>query len=180
MTDLTIPNPPQGMLRRGSPVVATYYGDPGVYVFLDPESAGSGLVHLYHLGRIVAHPEDCSVALDLTDATGRAHAAWWVARFMAVDVDQPDPYGVLFGMTEKATRTEGVWSVWGRHHGARFVPWLDGMGQCGTSAGTVVPALANLDPNDPRTLPDGSRWVDAEALRLVCLHLMEATDADAG
>ena len=34
----------------------------------------------------------------------------------------------------------------------------------------VVPALANLDPNDPRLLPDGSRWVDAEALRLVCLH----------
>ena len=42
------------------------------------------------------------------------------------------------------------------------------------------PALAHLDPTDPRTLPDGSRWVDAEALRLVCLHLMEATDADAG
>ena len=23
----------------------------------------------------------------------------------------------------------------------------------------------------PGTLPDGSRWVDAEALRLVCLHV---------
>jgi hypothetical protein len=31
--------------------------------------------------------------------------------------------------------------------------------------------LATLDPNDPRLLPDGSRWVDAEALRLVCLHV---------
>lgn len=31
-----------------------------------------------------------------------------------------------------------------------------------------VPALAALDPADPRTLPDGSRWVDAAALALVC------------
>lgn len=32
----------------------------------------------------------------------------------------------------------------------------------------VVPALADLDPNDDRRLPDGSRWVDALALRLCC------------
>ena len=31
--------------------------------------------------------------------------------------------------------------------------------------------LADLDPNDDRRLPDGSRWVDAEALRRVVLHV---------
>lgn len=32
-----------------------------------------------------------------------------------------------------------------------------------------VPALFGLDPDDPRTLADGSRWVDAEALRRLVL-----------
>ncbi len=35
----------------------------------------------------------------------------------------------------------------------------------------AVATLSNLDPSDPRLLPDGSRRVDAEALRLVCLHV---------
>ena len=35
-----------------------------------------------------------------------------------------------------------------------------------------VPTLADLDPNDPRLLPDGSRWVDAEALRRVVLAVV--------
>jgi hypothetical protein len=39
----------------------------------------------------------------------------------------------------------------------------------------VLPALADLDPNDVRLLPDGSRWVDAEALRRVVLHVAGVT-----
>ena len=35
----------------------------------------------------------------------------------------------------------------------------------------LVPALAALDPNDPRPIPDGSRWVDARALLLVACHV---------
>lgn len=31
--------------------------------------------------------------------------------------------------------------------------------------------LADLDPHDPTPLPDGSRRVDALALRSVCLHV---------
>ena len=33
------------------------------------------------------------------------------------------------------------------------------------------PVLLDLDASDPRLLPDGSRWVDAEALRRVVLHV---------
>ena len=144
-------------------MVATYYGDPGVYVFLDPESAGSGLVHLYHLGRIVAHPEDCSVALDLTDATGRAHAAWWVAEAL--------------GMTAPAYLSwidRGEWWLCGG--GIRRFGVMQVQTPIGPLFDLLVPGLADLDPNDPRTLPDGSRWVDAEALRLVCLHLKAADE----
>ncbi len=32
-------------------------------------------------------------------------------------------------------------------------------------------ALGALDPLNPRTLPDGSRWADAMALKLVCEHV---------
>jgi hypothetical protein len=34
-----------------------------------------------------------------------------------------------------------------------------------------VPTIADLDPTDHRRLPDGSRWVDAEALRRVVIHV---------
>lgn len=37
----------------------------------------------------------------------------------------------------------------------------------------VVPALADLDPWDPRALPDGSRLIDAIALAVVVRHAME-------
>jgi hypothetical protein len=32
-------------------------------------------------------------------------------------------------------------------------------------------ALGEIEPTDDRRLADGSRWVDAEALRLVALHV---------
>jgi hypothetical protein len=43
---------------------------------------------------------------------------------------------------------------------------------CGASGWTASEdPLADLDPNDDRLLPDGSRRVDAEALRRVVLHV---------
>jgi hypothetical protein len=44
----------------------------------------------------------------------------------------------------------------------------------------IVPTLADLDPADPRLLPDGSRLVDALALRRVVLHVAEVTPAGGG
>ena len=40
-----------------------------------------------------------------------------------------------------------------------------------------IPTLDGLDPNDPTLLPDGSRWVDAEALARVLLHVLAAGGA---
>lgn len=39
---------------------------------------------------------------------------------------------------------------------------------------TLVPSLADIDPSDGARLPDGSRRVDALALKLVCEHVGEA------
>lgn len=106
------------------------------------------------------------LALDLTDATARAHAAWWLA-------DRLDrmPYHGL----PTLCLWPGLWSLaWqdidrDRLHEVALSSQDDG---CEDFHGAIrVPALANLDLEDTRTLPDGSRWVDAEALRLVCLHV---------
>jgi len=107
--------------------------------------------------------------LDLTDKTGRAHAAWWLWGQMH---DQVDP--VVPCTAPEWLACPDVWSL-----GASFVPasgevafaTFGAVEDADPAADEVVHALADLDPNDPRTLPDGSRWVDAEALRLVCLHV---------
>jgi hypothetical protein len=106
-----------------------------------------------------------NLSLDLTDATGRAHAAWWLAdrRLHRLD-DEGRVKDVLWGPDEPD------------HHGPRWM--LTGF-EYSITFGVAwqkkheynVPALAALDPADPRLLPDGSRWVDAEALRLVVLHV---------
>lgn len=45
----------------------------------------------------------------------------------------------------------------------------------------VRPELVGLDPDDPRTLADGSRWVDAEALRRLVLSMAgKLKNADQG
>ena len=158
MDDLTIPNPPPGMLRRGSPVWAT--GSREGHQWRMPatvhrvtgrlaEVAGS---HSWVSGH---HFAVGGLALDLTDATGRAHAAWWLMGLLD-NRHWPDVATgarLWLGGTSERMRTR----AWQRmRRAARFVDMT-----------------AHLDPNDTRTLPDRSRWVDAEALRLVCLHLME-------
>ena len=115
---LVLPGGIPGLLRRGSPVIGAISNAPGVVVEIEEGRAVIGrwfggaacILGPIYLGGIY---------LDLTDATGRAHASWWTLdRFPSGGPDM----------------------------------------------------LEGLDPDDPRTLPDGSRWVDAEALRRVVLH----------
>jgi hypothetical protein len=88
-----------------------------------------------------------SIALDLTDATGRVHATWcWRLRYCpAVPLDH---------WMRRSPELGGGYSLAG---------WADHP--------EYPDLLSDLDPDDPRTLPDGSRWVDAEALRRVVLHV---------
>lgn len=89
------------------------------------------------------------LSLRLDDPTGRAHLAWWLLR-------QPRFAGHVLAMSSM-----GVCSRW----------WFRG-------GVHMHIATLNLNPDDPRLLPDGSRWVDAEALRRVALHVAGATPAD--
>jgi hypothetical protein len=89
MSPLTLPGTIPGLLRRGSPCRRLTLGDP---VMQEPV--------LVHAVAVRAHwtdesaPEPCAeirsgpltwwpcraLALDLSDPTGRAHAAWWLWR----------------------------------------------------------------------------------------------------
>lgn len=79
----TLPGDIPGLLRRGSPVLVTIDSDqPSVRgVVIDPiiepdEPDLRCLVWNERNGR--DNKAAMFVALDLTDATGRAHAAWWL------------------------------------------------------------------------------------------------------
>lgn len=65
-----IPNPPAGMLRRGSPVFVGTAQD-----LVQCASVASGVLLV---GEDDWRDDPCGIALDLTDATGRAHLAAWI------------------------------------------------------------------------------------------------------
>lgn len=160
MADLTLPGTIPGLLRRGSPVVVLtgrHAGAAGVVVRM---LGGAAEVALELPGAewILTYRLD-EIAIDLTDATGRAHAAWWMAerRVPGCRPGEAAWYG---------TESTRLWSLYVAHRPFDFAPpdskW----------SSEKVAALDGLLPgSDPRLLPDGSRWVDAEALRRVVLHV---------
>lgn len=138
----TLPGDIPGLLRRCSPVLSPT-GSVGV-VSLDP-----GAYAAYYL--------------DLSDATGRAHAAWWLVATL---------------WPEQLNRHEWVWSRWSGTDGHWQLGPPGAIPQrfsgCKSSVYRYhgfVPTLSDLNYLDPRLLPDGSRWVDAEAMRRVVLHV---------
>lgn len=168
--NLTLPGSIPGLLRRGSPVVTAeplriggitvMPGSRGVMSDLSLVSMALGEVRLENASM---------VALDLTDPTGRAHAAWWLmglthGHMLPVRRARCSIYGVKTAIILAGSPQDAGWGS------DRIL---------GHPVGTVVPALADLDPDDPRLLPGGSRWVDAEALRLVCLHVSNQEQSDA-
>jgi hypothetical protein len=96
--------------------------------------------------------------LDLEDATGRAHAAWWLA---AKVTKHPIILSARLGYRHSEYGGFGWWLDWES-------PTMTGEAMLNEP---IEQALSGLNLHDPRILPDGSRWVDAEALRLVCLHV---------
>lgn len=180
MSGVTLPGTTEGLLRRCSPCrvrrdpddehfqdVPLDYG----VVLAEPSLSPSGDVVPSVWMTLDSHfpdePDiaDCWLHLDLTEATGRAHAAWWLAERVKNWPDEPD-------------FTTAMWRRWitGPQHKRRR--------EWGLAPGHYWPdtfsAFAGLEPSIVRRLPDGSRWVDAEALRLVCLHVAGREAAEAG
>ena len=149
---LTLPGEIAWLIREFSPVVA--FGVLGVVLGRDTREKRHGD---WTVAPVDEWPDGSEwadmarscrldeMALRLTNATGRAHAAWWLMSRM--------PLARSFS----ARMALGEWGDEIRR--AMFAD--TGMGM----------SLGGLDPDDPRTLPDGSRWVDAEWLRLVVLHI---------
>ena len=115
------------------------------------ESSGSG-----------GTPADGGWRIDPTDRVGRACLAW-----------------VLQDDSASITSSSGhLWTIDARYKPAA-VAFTVGVGSMWVSRATqhlsrqeVVHYLAHLAPADDTRLPDGSRWVDAEALVLVVNHVL--------
>ena len=100
------------------------------------------------------------IALDLTYATGRVHAAWWLADALPDEAHAGVHAAMELWLRRNCTEAE------------RLQMWEE-LGEWSGEYGSGI--LDYLDPSDPTPLPDGSRWVDAEALRRVVLHVWEST-----
>jgi hypothetical protein len=151
---LTLPGDIPGLLRRCSPLGPDSMG---VLCGINPEMDDDRThLVLFHEGYDDWHSPK-NLALDLEDQTGRAHAAWWLAERLRPDVKELMKASVTYGHTDFGGGGYGL-GVTCRDDGALW-------------RRADAPGLDDLDPHDPRTLDDGSRWVDAEALRLVCLHV---------
>ena len=165
-TDLTLPGG-HGWIRGCSPVIwdapdgGRYQGvvgnlyDGGARVIITQPYPVRSADYREREGTLGA------LGLRLQDATGRVHATWWLAEHFEGTIG----HGVTWGRTWHNRRKRWALLI----HQVRcyhFHPEEDHRSRWYVA----VSSLASLDGNDPRTLPDGSRWVDAEALRLVCLH----------
>lgn len=162
--DLLIPGSIPGLLRRGSPVVFYSVRDAvavtvsGVVVDVGPDRATVASADRALVGSRAL----MDLSLDLSDATGRAHAAWWLSRgcwegapdgdpsartiyWRARETWSGDPVPTLFLSTPEFGRGDILWTL------------------------SRVPTLADLDPTSDERLPDGSRLVDALALARVVL-----------
>lgn len=155
---LTLPGTIPGLLRRGSPVWHPRLGakTPCVVVACHTNDRTARVGYPWPID---GEDGDTwaldALDLDLTEATGRAHAAWW----LDTACDRAGTWCGALGWRFRQY-SEVEW---------RFGPWSS------LPDGYTCRALADLDPSDPRLLPDGSRWVDAEALRLVVLHVAGVT-----
>lgn len=169
--DLTLPGDIPGLLRRGSPVLYRDEESWWTVLYIEDDEACAAPVGEVPLGAW-GHLSD--FALDLSDPTGRAHAAWWLAEQVS-----GHPAQALWDGTPDGSGGSRfcVWRLRWRSQTWPHAP-------CGVGAEVYsvrdVPALVGLDPDDPRLMPTGSRWVDAEALRRVVLHVAGREVPDVG
>jgi len=163
--NVTVPGDIPGLLRRGSPVRMTPPSREGVVARAGP----LGAVVTDIRGENWRHDSPKSwglglLDLDLSDATGRLHALHWLATRSVFDVN--DIADDLTGPIVDAVYW--TWAGWEDDTGAplgwelnlwsaRYFFLSDDL-------------FADLNHRDVETLPDGSRVVDAEALRRIVLH----------
>lgn len=146
-----------GLFHRGSPVriipTASTPGATGVIAGIHPWGArvavDAGTEDYFNSDETVMLDD---LALDLSDATGRAHATWWLAsKLFKAPGARPE-----LTVFRRCGNGWELTSYDGAHHPQS---WTD------TDLG--------LNVNDHRYLhlPDGSPWIDAEAIRCAVLRV---------
>lgn len=155
---LTLPGGLAGWLRKCSPVRVTRALEIQGVIVAKPTRDQSLILWV---DSMLSPPQakwehNHKVSLDLGDATGRVHAAWFC----------PEGQGYARRNYSQLLQADDPW-IYVNGHLYRAKEDCDPS----LSLAALVPTLAHLNPSNPRLLPDGSRWVDAEALRLVCLHV---------
>jgi|GEM_PF-3302677 len=173
MSELTLPGSIPGLLRRGSPVIA-------LVGRARADTRGLCFGHgLDHTGTLIGTQREGvvwyglgDVRLDLSDLTGRAHALLWlttcdVAALESIADDMTGPivdalYWAWAGWEDDTGAPLG-WelNLWN----ARYFFLNDDL-------------LVDLNHRDVDTLADGSRAVDAEALRRIVLHVAGREGSD--
>ena len=153
---LLLPGVTEGLLLRCSPV--TDVEEHGSGVVLGSDGPRTFMVGFDHPSgwRLVAAT---GLQLELDEKTGREHAKWWLAK-------KVNSIGSEWERKSVLDHPGTYWEL-----GGVVFHCLDGVMWRGALDDIKVSALAELDPDDPRLLPDGSRWVDAEVLRLAVLHV---------
>ncbi len=108
--------------------------------------------------------------VDLTEATGRVHLDWALAKALGIPTDVGG--GIPIASTGFIFHPDfaidaWVLATWNTHYSATFA--APGRFLLETR---FVPGLEALDIHDGTLLLDGSRWVEAEARRIVALHVL--------
>lgn len=157
MSDLTLPAFIPGLIRNGTPLMV--WGGHTRWPALAmgfSETVGAGSREWLHVANHgfpnrIDLVKTASASVDLTDATGRDHAAKCLGRAGG----DGDPLAAWMIRPLSGHR------------------WSLGVATSTYLAGRIwaLDCPIDLDPNDDTRLPDGSRRVDAEALRLVMLHV---------
>lgn len=169
-----LPGLVDGLVRRCSPVTFWSFRNGATLPYLGVVAevdSSAGRATVGGLGALVGSRWLDELELYLGDMTGRLHAVAWIMEGLRKRPGPPstslgfrwDPHRGLWFAHDELTRW--FFGPVGDEHGV----WAqDGVYE---PAGDVVPFLDDLDPHDDTRLPDGSRWVEAEALRRVVLWL---------
>lgn len=154
---LRFPADVPGLLRRGSPVWMAWLPAGAEPVAICSPHRDSNGEHRVCVSDGSASPLLSLLSLDLTDATGRAHLAWWLAVRM-YEADGPYITACVLPGRAVGPLRFGLSTI-SADEGARW------------RSHDAFNVTDHLDPHDPRLLPDGSRLVDALALSLVARHV---------
>ena len=164
LSDLRLPATIPGLVRCESPVIVVWpdgaisHGvvlmpyDGGLWITLRPQGGEQPPQVIWTGGYLpAARP---TVYLDLTSETGRDHAARYLARTCSGSSD------ILAAWVAPSAVNSFAPFVFRLHVATLSHP--------AGRTWTLPSPTDHLNPVDLRCLPDGSRWVDAEALRVAC------------